>query len=95
MTNKLTKAETIALIADKAGMPKTQVEKVLNAAEAVVTETLTAGNSLPLLGGTFKASERAAREGVNPQNPSEKIQIPASKGVNFKPGSALKGELNK
>lgn len=94
MTNKLTKAETIALIADKSGMPKTQVEKVLDAAAEVVTETLAAGNSLPLLGGVFSLSERGERQGRNPQT-GEALTIAASKGVNFKAGSALKAELNK
>ena len=40
--------------------------------------------------GTFKASKRKAREGVNPQNPSQKIKIPAMKVVTFKAGSEFK-----
>ena len=34
--------------------------------------------------GTFKKSKRAARTGVNPQNPKEKIKIPAMNVVTFK-----------
>ena len=34
--------------------------------------------------GTFSLTERQAREGVNPSDPTQKIQIPASKAVKFK-----------
>ena len=40
--------------------------------------------------GTFKASKRKARTGVNPQNPSQKIKIPAMKVVTFKAGADFK-----
>jgi DNA-binding protein HU-beta len=40
--------------------------------------------------GTFKASKRKARTGVNPQNPSQKIKIPAMKVVTFKAGAVFK-----
>lgn len=39
---------------------------------------------------TFKKSKRAARTGVNPQNPKEKIKIPAMNVVTFKAGSEFK-----
>ena len=39
--------------------------------------------------GTFKTSERAARDGINPLT-KEKIQIPEKKVIKFKPGSDLK-----
>lgn len=42
--------------------------------------------------GTFKVSERPARDGVNPRT-GEKIRIKASKTVAFKAGSALKESL--
>lgn len=40
--------------------------------------------------GTFKKSARKARTGVNPRNPSEKIQIPAMNVPTFKAGSDFK-----
>ena len=43
--------------------------------------------------GTFKASKRKAREGVNPQNPSQKIKIPAMNVVTFKAGSEFKAAV--
>jgi len=43
--------------------------------------------------GTFKVSERAAREGRNPQT-GETMQIKASKTPKFTAGKALKDALN-
>ena len=43
--------------------------------------------------GTFEVSERAAREGRNPQT-NEPLQLPASKAPKFKAGKALKDMLN-
>jgi DNA-binding protein HU-beta len=44
--------------------------------------------------GTFEVSERAAKTGRNPQT-GEEIQIPACKVPKFKPGKALKDEVNR
>lgn len=50
--------------------------------------------ALQLVGfGTFSVVKRAARTGVNPRNPGEKIKIKASKAVKFKPGQALKASV--
>lgn len=44
--------------------------------------------------GTFTLVERPGRTGVNPSDPTEKIQIPPSKAVKFKPSKTLKDILN-
>ena len=44
--------------------------------------------------GTFTLVERTGRVGVNPSDPSQKIQIPPSKAVKFKPSKTLKDLLN-
>ncbi|MFA6830474.1 MAG: HU family DNA-binding protein [Bacilli bacterium] len=44
--------------------------------------------------GSFTLSVRPARTGVNPSNPAEKIQIPESKAVKFKPSKTLKDIVN-
>jgi DNA-binding protein HU-beta len=47
------------------------------------------GDKVTLVGfGTFSTSERAAREGRNPQS-GDTINIPAKKVVKFKAGSKL------
>ncbi|MCJ8299512.1 MAG: HU family DNA-binding protein, partial [Pseudomonadales bacterium] len=60
-----------------------------------VTETLSKGESVALVGfGTFSVKERAARTGRNPQT-GEPIQIKAATLPTFKPGKALKEAVNK
>jgi DNA-binding protein HU-beta len=44
--------------------------------------------------GAFTLAQRPARVGVNPSNPNEKIKIPASKAVKFKPSKTLKDLVN-
>lgn len=88
------KAELIAAMAAKAGMKKTDTQKVLDAFIEVVSEELTAGEKVQITGfGTFEVSERAAREGRNPQS-GESMTIPASKSPKFKAGKVLKDKVN-
>ena len=57
-------------------------------------ETLKAGGEVTIAGfGAFSAKQRAGRTGVNPQNPSQKIQIPPVVVPKFKAGKALKDAL--
>lgn len=44
--------------------------------------------------GSFTLAERPSRVGVNPSNPTEKIEIPSSKAVKFKPSKTLKDFVN-
>jgi DNA-binding protein HU-beta len=43
--------------------------------------------------GKFSSQHRAARMGVNPRNPSERVHIPASRVPKFSAGSQLKRAL--
>ncbi|MBI4143089.1 HU family DNA-binding protein, partial [Candidatus Uhrbacteria bacterium] len=43
--------------------------------------------------GTFLSKERKGRVGVNPRNPTEKIQIPSVRVPKFKAGKTLKDAL--
>lgn len=86
--NKVELAEAVAL---KTGLSRGDAEKALVAMVDVVTEQLKNGNEVSITGfGNFSVSQRAARTGVNPQNPSEKIQIAATKVPKFKAGKGLK-----
>ena len=90
-----TKIELVAAMAEKAGLTKKDAEAALKAFTDVVAEELQKGEKVALVGfGTFEVSERAAREGRNPQT-GETIQIAASKAPKFKAGAALKNEINK
>jgi DNA-binding protein HU-beta len=43
--------------------------------------------------GKFQTQQRAARTGVNPRNPSQKVEIPAARVPKFSAGSALKSAV--
>jgi len=90
----MNKTELIAAMADQAGLSKKDTEKALKAFTDVVADELKKGGKVQLVGfGTFEVSERAAREGRNPQSGAV-MKIPASKAPKFKAGKALKDSLN-
>ena len=90
----MNKVELSESIADKVGLTKNQIIKILDVFEEVVTHNLKSGNEVTLTGfGTFSAKHRSARMGVNPQNPKERIQIHAVTVPKFKAGKALKDAL--
>ncbi len=77
-------------IATKTDLAKKAVESVIEALQEVITNEIRQGNKVTLTGfGTFKVSQRAAREGINPQTKA-KIQIPAMTVPKFTAGKALK-----
>ena len=64
----MNKTEFIAAVAENADISKKDAEKAIKAFADVVTEELKKGEKVQLVGfGTFEVSERAAREGRNPQ----------------------------
>ena len=90
----MNKTELIAAMADQSGLSRKDAEKALKAFTDVVADELKKGGKVQLVGfGTFEVSERAAREGRNPQS-GEVMQIAASKAPKFKAGKALKDMLN-
>ena len=93
--NIMTKQELITNVANGAELTKKDAEKAVNAVFTAITETLSAGDKLQIVGfGTFEVRERAARKGRNPQTGAE-IEIAASKAPAFKAGKALKEAVNK
>ena len=90
----MNKTELVAAIAEQAEISKKDAEKALKAFTDVVAEGLKNGDKIQLVGlGTFEVSERAAREGRNPQT-GESMTIAASKTPKFKAGKALKDFIN-
>ena len=90
----MNRMELVVAIAEKTELSKKDAEKALKAFTDVVAEELKKGEKIQLVGfGTFEVSERAAREGRNPQT-GEAMQIAASKSPKFKAGKALKDALN-
>lgn len=90
----MNKTELVAAMAEKAEISKKDAEKALKAFTDVVADEMKNGGKVQLVGfGTFEVSERAAREGRNPQT-GKAMKIAASKAPKFKAGKALKDMLN-
>lgn len=87
----MTKQDLVAAVAAAAGVTKKTASVSLEAVLDSITKELKKGNNVTITGfGTFRVSKRAARTGVNPRNPSQKIKIPAMKIPAFKAGKSLK-----
>ena len=90
----MNKTELVAAMAEQTNLSKKDAEAALKAFIDVVSEELKKGEKDQLVGfGTFEVSERAAREGRNPQT-GETMEIKASKTPKFKAGKALKDMMN-
>ena len=74
----MNKTELVAAIAEQTELSKKDAEKALKAFTDIVADELKKGEKVQLVGfGTFEVSERAAREGRNPQS-GEPMTIAAS-----------------
>ena len=90
----MNKTELVAAVTEQADISKKDAEKALKAFVDVVTEEMKKGEKVQLVGfGTFEVSERAAREGRNPQT-GKTMKIEACKAPKFKAGKALKDAVN-
>lgn len=90
----MNKAGLAEALANKVGLSKKEGEAVVEALAEIVTSTLVSGGTVNIAGfGQFSAKTRKGRIGVNPQNPSEKIQIPSVVVPKFKAGKGLKDAL--
>lgn len=86
----MTKDQLIDKIVAKCGCSKKAVFEFVTNFEDAVTQALTKGEEVRLVGfGTFSVVKRAARMGVNPKT-GEKIKIAATKVPKFKAGKSLK-----
>lgn len=87
----MTKQDLVNYAAQKAGVTKKDAGAVLDSIIEAITKSLKKGDNVTVTGfGTFRVSKRAARTGVNPRNPGQKIKIPAMKLPAFKAGKSLK-----
>ncbi|MFA6427506.1 MAG: HU family DNA-binding protein [Candidatus Magasanikbacteria bacterium] len=90
----MNKALLAQAIADKVGVSKKEAESMVEAFVEIVMTTLKANGEVNIAGfGAFSAKTRAGRVGVNPQNPTQKIQIPPVTVPKFKAGKGLKDIL--
>ncbi|MBO5528137.1 MAG: HU family DNA-binding protein [Bacilli bacterium] len=89
----MNKNELIKAAAEKAEVSTRDAEAVLDEVIEIVTNALLKGEAVKLSGfGVFEKKVRAARVGTNPAT-GDKINIPASNNVVFKPSKSLKEKL--
>jgi DNA-binding protein HU-beta len=87
----VTKQEFVAEVARRSQLTARDAGKAVDAFLDAITDTLKSGGEVAFTGfGKFTSQQRAARMGVNPRNPSEKVHIPESRVPKFSAGSALK-----
>jgi DNA-binding protein HU-beta len=90
----VTKGEFVDRVADKAGLSKRDAGAAVDAVLTTIQDTLKGGGDVTFTGfGKFSVQRRAARTGVNPRNPTEKVQIPAANVPKFSAGSGLKSAV--
>jgi DNA-binding protein HU-beta len=91
---RVTKQEFVDQIASKTDLSRKDAAKAVDAFLETVTESLKKGQDVTFTGfGKFSTQKRAARQGVNPRNPSQKVTIPAATVPKFSAGSSLKSAV--
>ena len=86
----MNKGELVDKIAEKAEVTKKEADKVLTAALDTITEAVSSGEKVTLVGfGSFERRDRKEREGRNPKT-GETMVIPATKVPAFTAGKGFK-----
>lgn len=90
----MTKQEFVAEVAKRSQLTTRDAGKAVEAFLETITDQLKRGGDVNFTGfGKFTTQQRAARTGVNPRNPSEKVEIPAARVPKFSAGSSLKSAV--
>ncbi|MDA9250336.1 HU family DNA-binding protein [Flavobacteriaceae bacterium] len=90
----MNKSELIDAMAADAGISKAAAKLALESMISSVGKTLKGGGRVSLVGfGSWSISNRAARDGRNPQTGAT-IKIAAKNVVKFKAGAELSGSVN-
>lgn len=90
----MNKATLIEKIAAQSEVSKKDAERMIESLVDIIISELKIGNEVTITGfGTFLSRVRHARGGVNPQKPTERIQIPEVRVAKFKTGKTLKDAL--
>jgi DNA-binding protein HU-beta len=93
MPETIGKQELAKLLSQKTKKSQKDSVMFIDAFIETVSDTLSENKEINLTGfGKFYVSNRAQREGINPQT-KEKIQIPATKVPLFKAGKGLKEKI--
>jgi len=87
----MTKTQTVAVLAEKSGLAKAQVEKVLDDLASLACAEAKEGFVVPGI-GKLVLVQRKARTGRNPAT-GETIQIPAKTVVKFRVAKVCKDSV--
>ena len=86
----MTKVELIDKVAEGLGLPKREVEKMLEKLISTIQNSLKAGEKVSVAGlGTFVVKDKKARIARNPKT-GESVQVSAKRAPKFRPGKELK-----
>jgi DNA-binding protein HU-beta len=92
----MNKTEFVSRVAKRSDMSNSEASRAVQAFLDEVSDALKSGEDVAFAGfGKFSVSDRAARVGVNPQDPSKKVNIPARKVPRFTPGAVLKESVGR
>ena len=90
----MNKTEFVSKIAQETELSGARAGQVVQAVLDEIQSALARGDDVAFAGfGKFSVSNRAARTGVNPQDPTKKVQIPARRVPRFTPGAVLKSTV--
>jgi integration host factor subunit beta len=92
--NAMTKADLIAIVADRLKITQVQASIIVEAALKSIVTALQKGEEVEIRGfGSFRFRNRAPRKGRNPKT-GEKVDVPPKRIPYFKMGKELKALLN-
>lgn len=92
--NKQELVEAVLANQDAKFESKAAAERAVKAVLDALIAGIKAGGVQIIGFGNFNVKERAARTGINPQDPTKKIKIAASKAISFKASAPLKAAVN-
>ncbi len=91
----MTQRDFVNRIADRTGIPKVKVDRVLDLfLRELTTELAREGRVLLRNFGTFRTVKLKARTGRNPRT-GRPVPIPASRHVRFRAGKRMRDTLNR
>ena len=90
-----TRTALVAEAADVACLPKTQVATIVDTVLAGIADALSRGERVELRGfGSFRVRQRGPRQVRSPRT-GERMEVPARRVPNFKPGKELNERVNR
>ncbi len=91
----MTKADLVNYIFERVGLPKTEIQKIVETVFDTIKESLVQGENVKITGfGLFNVRMKGKRIGRNPKT-METVEITPRKVVTFKPSEQLKEIIQK